>query len=107
MLQPPNILVLCTGNSCRSQMAGTEPKPEVHPLAIEVMREIGIDISGQHPKDIKEFLGHLSLGYRIFVCDRANESKALPPLEFRLRLNRPIRYDSTHGRPPGRHKLSL
>lgn len=91
MSNKPNVLVLCTGNSCRSQMAegflreyagerfnvnsaGTEPKGEIHPLAMQVMDEIGIDVSGQHPKGLKEFLGRLPVRYLIIVCDGADES---------------------------------
>lgn len=80
------ILVLCTGNSCRSQMAegllrhyggdkvevfsaGLEPKG-VHPLAIKVMAEIGIDISKQTSKHVNEFVGQ-KFDYVITVCDNA------------------------------------
>lgn len=83
------ILILCTGNSCRSQMAegflqsmdeslqvfsaGTSPARVVHPLAIQVMKEAGIDISGHNSKAIEPFLDK-AFDYVITVCDDARES---------------------------------
>ncbi len=83
------ILILCTGNSCRSQMAegflksldsslevfsaGTNPAQRVNPNAIKVMNEIGIDISKGHSKNVEQFINH-SFDYVITVCDNAKET---------------------------------
>ena len=83
------ILILCTGNSCRSQMtegilknkypewnifsAGTRPEKKVNLFAVQVMKEIGIDISEHFPKSIDLFTSQ-SFDLVITVCDNAKEA---------------------------------
>ena len=83
------ILVLCTGNSARSQMAagflksfdkrlevlsaGTQPAARVNPHAIAAMKEVGVDLSGEHPKSVTQFTSQ-SFDYVITVCDDADQN---------------------------------
>ncbi|MCK4894746.1 MAG: arsenate reductase ArsC, partial [Calditrichia bacterium] len=83
------ILILCTGNSCRSQMAegflksfdpdlevysaGTGPSDQVHPKAIQVMNEVDIDLSNNYPKNVDQFINQ-SFDFVITVCDNARET---------------------------------
>ncbi|HEV2006550.1 MAG TPA: arsenate reductase ArsC [Candidatus Limnocylindrales bacterium] len=115
--QPIRVIFVCGGNSARSQMAeailrrkggrdfeafsaGVWAKDDVHPMTIQVLAEIGIDISDARSKPVTEFLDQ-RFDYVVTVCDRAREScPVFPGAEESMHwgLDDPVEATGTEGR---------
>ena len=117
----PTVLILCTGNSCRShlaegilraaagdllnvQSAGSKPAGSVHPLAIQVMKEIGLDISSHHSKHMNDFLQQ-EVETVVTVCGNADQ--ACPMFPGQLNRHHWGFYDPAHAAGTDEEKLNV
>ncbi len=120
-MSKPNVLILCTGNSCRSHLAegilraaagdlvevhsaGSKPAGYVHPKAITVMQEIGLDISGHTSKHMHEFLDR-KITTVITVCGNADQ--ACPIFPGQLNRHHWPFFDPAHATGTDEEKLEV
>ena len=121
MNDKPLVLILCTGNSCRSHLAegflrqfagdivevasaGSKPAGYVHPLAIQVMREVGVDIAEHTSKHMNEFLSR-KVETVITVCGNADQ--ACPMFPGQLNRHHWPFYDPAHAAGTEAEKLAV
>jgi len=117
----PTVLILCTGNSCRShlaegilraaagdsldvQSAGSKPTGYIHPLAMRVMNEIGVDISGHRSKHMDEFLQQ-KIETIITVCGNADQ--ACPVFPGQVNRHHWGFFDPAHATGTNEEKLAV